>query len=106
MADKLVAKLNGDPSKKAFQQALATAIDRYATSSDRKLRARPLLDRRGLFTETGVAREVAKQFQFNSQPNFELIGDRRKRLLDYPPIPMIQRRDSKVQIIESFFVRE
>lgn len=83
-ADALVAKLKGDPAKKAMQQAIGNALQRYATGTRLTL-ARPFMERNGLLTDPEVSAEFAAVLSFDRQPNTKLIGDKWRALLEQPP---------------------
>jgi hypothetical protein len=85
IADAAFAKLEGDEVKKAFQQALGEAIERYATSGTRLTLAEPLLRDDGPLSDQSIVNELAKVLRFDQEPNFELIGDRWRSALEDQP---------------------
>lgn len=82
--DTVVAKLKGDPTKKAMQQAIGAAIQRYATGTRLTL-ARPFMRKDGLLTDPEVSAEFAAVLSFERQPDTQIIGDKWKAALDQPP---------------------
>lgn len=83
--EKTLEKLKGDKTQKAFKVALATAIKRYA-SGDRVSVAQPLLSPHGLFADKDVTVELSYILRFEErQPDYKLIGNRWKDLLEIPP---------------------
>lgn len=82
--DALYQKLKGDPAKKAYKQALAAAVHRYATG-ERLALSRPLLDKKGILADKQVAAELALLLRFGNEPNLELIGKKWEAALSSPP---------------------
>jgi hypothetical protein len=75
--DELYAKLKGPAGRRAYQQALAAALKRYAVGEGLLL-ARPLLQENGLLSRPDIARELAQLVSFEREPDVELIGRRWK----------------------------
>lgn len=84
-ADNLVAKLKGDPTKKAMRQAIGSALQSYATETATRLTlARPFMQKNGLLTDPEVSAEFAAVLSFDRQPNTQLIGAKWQAALDQP----------------------
>lgn len=64
--DALYKKLKGDPANKAYKQALAAALARYATG-ERLALSRPLLDKKGILADKQVAAELALLLRFGEK---------------------------------------
>jgi len=82
--DALHHKLKGDPAKKAYKQALAAAVGRYATG-ERLALSRPLLDKKSMLIDKQVAAELALLLRFGDKPNLELIGKKWEAAVTNPP---------------------
>ncbi|MHA2231155.1 MAG: ATP-binding protein [Candidatus Hodarchaeales archaeon] len=82
--DALYHKLKGDPAKKAYKQALAATVGRYATG-ERLALSRPLLDKKGILIDKQVAAELALLLRFGDKPNLELIGKKWEAAVTNPP---------------------
>jgi len=74
-ASGVVARLKGDPAEKAFETALAAAVERYATR-ERLALAAPLLERDGVLSDEGVADEIAQVLLFAREPDPFVIAAR------------------------------
>jgi len=85
VTDDIWTKLKGDPTKKAFQYAVAAATQRYAVLPLRLDLARPLLEKDSFLTLPAVAQEVIQVVRFEREPNAALIGQQWKTALDSPP---------------------
>ncbi|MCB8951920.1 MAG: ATP-binding protein [Ardenticatenales bacterium] len=85
VTDNTYLKLKGEPSRKAFKQAIGKAIHSYATTGTRLELAQPLLDATGFLTEPSVAQEVTQIINFDREPNIELIGSRWEASINNPP---------------------
>ena len=83
--DALIKLIKNDKSKKAFQQALGQAIQRYATNGNRLTYAKPLLEHDGPLTEGVVAGELARILKFGEKPDYHLIGSRWKLSFEQAP---------------------
>lgn len=75
-------KLKGDPSRKAFEQALGRAVERY-TLGDRLALAASLLGRNGVLAQQDVAAELAELVRFEREPDVALIAGRWATALDH-----------------------
>jgi hypothetical protein len=84
-SDALLSKLRGDPTKKAFKQALGEAVRRYARGKPLYLAA-PLLEDPGILAQTDVAKELSCLIGFERHPNAILIGGRWKNVIPDAPI--------------------
>lgn len=85
-ADELWSKLQNEPTKIAFKQALGKAIQNYASSGSRLPLSEPLLRVDGLLVEDRVIDELSQVVRFNRDPNYEFIGERWKLYLESPPL--------------------
>lgn len=84
-AGDLYQRIKGNPTKQAYKRALGAAIDRYATGERLPL-ARPLFDKKANFlTDKEVVTELTQLLRFEREPNLELIGEKWKAALSYPP---------------------
>jgi hypothetical protein len=77
----VVARLKGDPATKAFEAALAAAVERYATQ-ERLALAAPLLERDGVLSDEAVAGELAQLLLFAREPDPSVIATRWHESLD------------------------
>jgi len=84
-ADKLERVIKGEKSQNAFKRALGDAIQRYSTYGTRLVIAEPLLRNDGLLADEVVIQEISKIFRFEGEPNYVVIGERWKSLLNNPP---------------------
>lgn len=82
--DTIVDKLKGDPTEKAMQGAIGTALQRYAIGP-RLMLARPFIEKEGLLTDPEVSEEFAAVLRFDRQPNTQLIGEKWQSALEEPP---------------------
>src|SRR5215472_16189964 len=73
-SDAVLAKLKGDPTKKAFKRALGEAVQRYATG-ERLYLAAPLLADPGVLGDSDVAKELSCLIGFEREPNTQLIAE-------------------------------
>lgn len=73
-SDALLAKLKGDPTKKAFKRALGEAVQRYATG-ERLYLAAPLLADPSVLGDSDVAKELSCLIGFEREPNIQLIAE-------------------------------
>lgn len=89
LAEKLTGeifeKLKKSSVQEAFQQAIGTAIHRYAVSGSRLDLAKPLLRENSPLVEPSVAVELSHIIRFERRPNAELIGQRWRASIDNPP---------------------
>lgn len=84
VVDKVEQRLRSEPARVALQQAIASAVRRYATSDFRTDIVAPLLDPQGVFSDQQVIAEVAKFFTFNEPPDAEIIAAAWRRHLEAP----------------------
>jgi hypothetical protein len=85
VTDEVWTKLKREPVRNAFKQALAAAIEYYASSSLRLELARPLLEKDGFLTLPTIAAEFTQLVRFEREPNAVLIGQEWKASMDLPP---------------------
>lgn len=83
-ADNLRAKLTGDTTKKAMQQAIGVALQRYATGTRLTL-ARPFMQENGLLTDPVVSMEFAAVLSFDREPNTDVLAEKWRAALENPP---------------------
>jgi hypothetical protein len=79
----IITKLQDDPAKKALKQAIAKALQRYATG-DRLSIARPLVSQDSILALPAVANEISKIVDFGEAPNVEWLGKLWRDSLDAP----------------------
>jgi len=84
VVDKVEQRLRSEPARVALQQAIASAVRRYATSDFRTDIVAPLLDPQGVFSDQQVIAEVAKLFTFNELPDAEIIAAAWRQRLQAP----------------------
>ena len=85
VSDDLLAKLQGDPARKAFKKALGAAISRYSQLPGRLYLASALVEKRGFLQQDDVAAELGHIILFDRSPNAKLIGERWRASLPAPP---------------------
>lgn len=95
VTDTIVAKLRGDPAKRAFKHSLANAVQRYATG-ERLRFAKPLLDKDGILANPEVAVEIAQLIRFEREPNTRLIGEHWKAAIAEPSTGHDFAEDAKI----------
>ncbi len=85
VSDDLLAKLQGDPARKAFKKALGAAISRYSELPGRLYLATALVEKRGFLQQDDVAAELGHIILFDRPPDAKLIGERWRAALPAPP---------------------
>lgn len=85
VSDDLLAKLKGDPARKAFKKALGTAINRFGELSEPPALVAALVRKRGFLREDDVVAELGHIIRFDRPPDAGLIGERWKAALPTPP---------------------
>jgi hypothetical protein len=85
VSDDLLAKLKGDPARKAFKKALGAAINRYSKLPGRLYLASALVEKRGFLQRDDVVAELGHIILFDRPPDAKLIGERWRAALPAPP---------------------
>jgi hypothetical protein len=76
ISDDLLAKLKGDPARKAFKKALGTAITRFAQLPGQQDLTAALVSKRGFLQEDDVVAEIGHLIRFDRPPDVALVAAR------------------------------